>query len=165
MKGLQATIADPADTNAILFLPSRSEAFMVFRNEASVAQLDRASDFGSEGCRFKSCRTRQLLPNQIRRILMPVSVLLWPATFPPPQALTGWEQTEDQLPNDPPVRALECTESHCASHPPHHVHQSQCKRHKVNHPAVPSLYHSHKNDRSETHGPSPARSMSCLHQC
>ena len=25
---------------------------------ASVAQLDRASDFGSEGCRFKSCRTR-----------------------------------------------------------------------------------------------------------
>ena len=26
---------------------------------ASVAQLDRASDFGSEGCRFKSCRTRQ----------------------------------------------------------------------------------------------------------
>jgi hypothetical protein len=26
---------------------------------ASVAQLDRASDFGSEGYRFKSCRTRQ----------------------------------------------------------------------------------------------------------
>ena|SRR5258708_3713362 len=26
--------------------------------KASVAQLDRASDFGSEGCRFKSCRTR-----------------------------------------------------------------------------------------------------------
>src|ERR1041385_2356140 len=26
---------------------------------ASVAQLDRASDFGSEGCRFKSYRTRQ----------------------------------------------------------------------------------------------------------
>jgi hypothetical protein len=26
---------------------------------ASVAQLDRASDFGSDGCRFKSCRTRQ----------------------------------------------------------------------------------------------------------
>ena len=25
---------------------------------ASVAQLDRASDFGSEGYRFKSCRTR-----------------------------------------------------------------------------------------------------------
>ena len=57
MKGLHATIADPADTNAILFLPSRAEAFMVFRNEASVAQLDRASDFGSEGYRFKSCRT------------------------------------------------------------------------------------------------------------
>jgi len=27
---------------------------------ASVAQLDRASDFGSEGYRFKSCRTRHL---------------------------------------------------------------------------------------------------------
>ena len=26
---------------------------------ASVAQLDRASDFGSEGCRFESCPTRQ----------------------------------------------------------------------------------------------------------
>src|SRR5450759_4228979 len=26
-------------------------------SRASVAQLDRASDFGSEGCRFKSCRT------------------------------------------------------------------------------------------------------------
>src|ERR1043166_8490917 len=29
---------------------------------ASVAQLDRASDFGSEGCRFKSCRTRHFSP-------------------------------------------------------------------------------------------------------
>src|ERR1035438_5479052 len=28
---------------------------------ASVAQLDRASDFGSEGCRFKSCRMRHIL--------------------------------------------------------------------------------------------------------
>lgn len=28
---------------------------------ASVAQLDRASDFGSEGCRFKSCRMHHLL--------------------------------------------------------------------------------------------------------
>src|SRR5882762_3134831 len=26
--------------------------------DASVAQLDRASDFGSEGCRFESCPTR-----------------------------------------------------------------------------------------------------------
>src|SRR5437773_2737350 len=29
------------------------------RHWASVAQLDRASDFGSEGCRFESCPTRQ----------------------------------------------------------------------------------------------------------
>ena len=29
--------------------------------QASVAQLDRASDFGSEGCRFESCRMRQFL--------------------------------------------------------------------------------------------------------
>src|SRR5881396_3883435 len=28
---------------------------------ASVAQLDRASDFGSEGCRFESCPTRQII--------------------------------------------------------------------------------------------------------
>ena len=28
---------------------------------ASVAQLDRASDFGSEGCRFKSCRMHHAL--------------------------------------------------------------------------------------------------------
>lgn len=27
-------------------------------SSASVAQLDRASDFGSEGCRFESCRMR-----------------------------------------------------------------------------------------------------------
>src|SRR6266446_3804064 len=32
---------------------------------ASVAQLDRASDFGSEGCRFESCPTRQII-NELR---------------------------------------------------------------------------------------------------
>src|SRR6266481_1714074 len=32
---------------------------------ASVAQLDRASDFGSEGCRFKSCRTRHIESSQL----------------------------------------------------------------------------------------------------
>ena len=26
--------------------------------EAPVAQLDRASDYGSEGCKFESCRVR-----------------------------------------------------------------------------------------------------------
>ena len=30
----------------------------IYQFDASVAQLDRASDFGSEGCRFKSYRTR-----------------------------------------------------------------------------------------------------------
>ncbi len=30
---------------------------------ASVAQLDRASDFGSEGCRFKSCRMHHSIPS------------------------------------------------------------------------------------------------------
>src|SRR5262245_20162188 len=64
------------------------------------------------------------------------------------QLLTGWEPAKDQFPNDPPERALECTESHCASHPPSDVHQSQCKRHKVNRPAVPSLSHNHKSNRS-----------------
>ena len=44
--------------------PARTKALrtaMEFHNEgeASVAQLDRASDFGSEGCRFKSCRMHQ----------------------------------------------------------------------------------------------------------
>ena len=27
-------------------------------SEAPVAQLDRASDYGSEGCKFESCRAR-----------------------------------------------------------------------------------------------------------
>ena len=27
--------------------------------DAPVAQLDRASDYGSEGCKFESCRARQ----------------------------------------------------------------------------------------------------------
>ena len=38
--------------------------------EASVAQLDRASDFGSEGCRFKSYRTRQLIPHRFARMMI-----------------------------------------------------------------------------------------------
>ena len=37
---------------------------------ASVAQLDRASDFGSEGCRFKSCRTRQFIINVFQQQMM-----------------------------------------------------------------------------------------------
>src|SRR5215469_13019997 len=77
------------------------------------------------------------------------------------QSLTGWEPAKDQFPNDPPEREPECTESHCASHPPPDVHQSQCKRHIVNHPAVPSLCHSHKSYRSKTRGPLPAWSRSC----
>ena len=34
------------------------------REHGPVAQLDRASDFGSEGCGFKSCRDRQLAQKQ-----------------------------------------------------------------------------------------------------
>ncbi len=30
----------------------------VVNNDAPVAQLDRASDYGSEGCKFESCRAR-----------------------------------------------------------------------------------------------------------
>lgn len=33
---------------------------IISRPRASVAQLDRAFDFGSKGCRFESCRTRHL---------------------------------------------------------------------------------------------------------
>ena len=28
--------------------------------DAPVAQLDRASDYGSEGCKFESCRVRHI---------------------------------------------------------------------------------------------------------
>ena len=40
-------------------LRDRVPAYFRVSKDASVAQLDRASDFGSEGCRFKSCRMRQ----------------------------------------------------------------------------------------------------------
>ena len=44
---------------AILVLLSSMFACILSKTKAaSVAQLDRASDFGSEGYRFKSCRTR-----------------------------------------------------------------------------------------------------------
>ena len=36
----------------------------------SVAQLNRASDYGSEGCRFESCRSHQVLLNYpLKRML------------------------------------------------------------------------------------------------
>ena len=37
--------------------------FLVYKynhSDAPVAQLDRASDYGSEGCKFESCRVRHL---------------------------------------------------------------------------------------------------------
>ena len=30
----------------------------MYIDDAPVAQLDRASDYGSEGCKFESCRVR-----------------------------------------------------------------------------------------------------------
>ena len=34
--------------------------------DAPVAQLDRASDYGSEGCKFESCRVRHLTLTLVR---------------------------------------------------------------------------------------------------
>ena len=34
--------------------------------DAPVAQLDRASDYGSEGCKFESCRVRHLTLTFVR---------------------------------------------------------------------------------------------------
>src|SRR5882762_3259069 len=45
-------------------LPARAKTAFAESSAASVAQLDRASDFGSEGCRFKSCRTRHSKTHQ-----------------------------------------------------------------------------------------------------
>ena len=33
---------------------------LAFKKHGSVAQLNRASDYGSEGCRFESCRSHKL---------------------------------------------------------------------------------------------------------
>src|SRR2546425_1005535 len=59
---------------------------------ASVAQLDRASDFGSEGCRFESCPTRQFsnglqfveLPARPRVVSKVVTALFWPGAHQSP---------------------------------------------------------------------------------
>jgi hypothetical protein len=45
----------PCFRRFVLLRPDRNHA------DASVAQLDRASDFGSEGCRFESCPTHQII--------------------------------------------------------------------------------------------------------
>ena len=37
--------------------------------DAPVAQLDRASDYGSEGCKFESCRVRHLTLTKVRVFL------------------------------------------------------------------------------------------------
>ena len=69
-------LSDPADFETWLS-DSTEDAFKLARSYAAdqmrivqsaswphergpVAQLDRASDFGSEGCGFESCRDRQL---------------------------------------------------------------------------------------------------------
>ena len=41
-------------------------------HDAPVAQLDRASDYGSEGCKFESCRARHLIPILWVGFFMPV---------------------------------------------------------------------------------------------
>ena len=43
-----------------MLLPLHSQ----FENEGSVAQLKRASDYGSEGYRFESCRSHKTLKNE-----------------------------------------------------------------------------------------------------
>ena len=48
---------------------------------ASVAQLDRASDFGSEGCRFESCRMHHLERCLTKRKISPASRKIWTAKF------------------------------------------------------------------------------------
>ena len=48
-------------------LPLHPAGVLIRSQAASVAQLDRASDFGSEGCRFKSCRTRQAYSKRVTK--------------------------------------------------------------------------------------------------
>src|SRR5438876_9839964 len=49
---------------------------------ASVAQLDRASDFGSEGCRFESCPTRQII-NGLQKPPFSTTLRVVPFVCPP----------------------------------------------------------------------------------
>src|SRR5258706_11545851 len=57
-QAVSGKLAPAPFTEGTFPLPSLHSCATLFCAAASVAQLDRASDFGSEGCRFKSCRTR-----------------------------------------------------------------------------------------------------------
>ena len=48
--------------------------------DAPVAQLDRASDYGSEGCKFESCRARHLIPILWVGFFMPVGLAIPPVS-------------------------------------------------------------------------------------
>ena len=60
---------------AELYYPIRlSSRVLTLQHECGpVAQLDRASDFGSEGCGFKSCRDRQIAPMGMEKVRAPRS--------------------------------------------------------------------------------------------
>ena len=50
-----ASKSEPARIDS---LDNRTARYSLYAAGAPVAQLDRAFDFGSKGCRFKSCRVR-----------------------------------------------------------------------------------------------------------
>ena len=53
----------------ISVVKSHGEAGSAGQRVASVAQLDRASDFGSGGCRFKSCRMHHSKKSMVVRLM------------------------------------------------------------------------------------------------
>ena len=79
-------------------------------SKASVAQLDRASDFGSEGCRFESCPMHQPpLPQRQRRASTPAQAIgLGISTQHPPstESATQPPGAPDDLPDPLPRHAL-----------------------------------------------------------
>jgi hypothetical protein len=70
-------------------------AQLVFLPVASVAQLDRASDFGSEGCRFKSCRMHHFIFSASLKVKAS-----WPA-----RAGERWHEQASRRPPAPPSAA------------------------------------------------------------
>ena len=45
---------------SLVISKKRSNFALAFKKEGSLAQLNRASDYGSEGCRFESCTNHNL---------------------------------------------------------------------------------------------------------
>jgi hypothetical protein len=56
---LEAVGSNPIIHPNFVFVPGGSQRESVSR--APVAQLDRATDFGSVGCRFEPCRARHVV--------------------------------------------------------------------------------------------------------